>query len=148
MSIQHGAHPMGGRKVAALVLATALASLLVGGLIGQNIKQATPVQSTPTQSNAQPAEPQANKEVSACKTGVGNADCYWARAGTVFCSTPTAVDEQTGHGTDKAFLDSLGCVELQRSDVTMLKIDTDGSGDIWKVYILGDTMWTWKPING
>jgi hypothetical protein len=80
----------------------------------------------------------------ACKPGIDK-DCYRASAGKVFCTTSDGVEEQTGHGKNKAYLDSLGCMELQRSDVTMLKLYDDLG--IWKVYILGEVMWTWPPLN-
>jgi len=82
--------------------------------------------------------------VLACNPGTDK-DCYWAERGKVFCLTPDEVEEQTGHGKDKAYLDSLGCMELQRRDVTMLKL-YDEMG-IWKVYILGKVMWTWQSVN-
>ena len=81
---------------------------------------------------------------SACRPGIDK-ECYWADRGKVFCMSPDDVEEQTGHGKDKAYLDSLGCMELQRRGVTMLKL-YDEMG-IWKVYILGKVMWTWQPVN-
>ncbi len=80
----------------------------------------------------------------ACKLGADR-DCHMADRGKVFCTTPDGVEEQTGHGKDKAYLDSLGCMELQQSGVPMLMLYDDMG--IWKVYILGRVMWTWKPLN-
>jgi hypothetical protein len=85
------------------------------------------------QSAAAPAAP--------CKPGVDQ-DCYRADRGKVFCTTPDGVEEQTGHRKDRAYLDSLGCMELQQSGVTMRKLYDDM--DIWKVYIQGKVMWTWQ----
>ena len=78
---------------------------------------------------------------SACKPGVDQ-DCYRADRGKVFCTTPDGVEEQTGHRKDRAYLDSLGCMELQQSGVTMRKLYDDMG--IWKVYIQGKVMWTWQ----